>query len=61
VAVEDIDETEPAEPAWIVIDSDELIVLLRRCYDGEDPDFVMLEMYASAETHEYEDDDGDIF
>jgi hypothetical protein len=62
VAVEDIDDTEPAEPAWIVIDSDDLLDLLRKVKDGEDPEMVMLEMYVNSEVHDCDEEDfGDIF
>lgn len=46
---DDLDD-EPARPTWVVIDSDSLLEMLRRCHDGADPDLVLLESYANAET-----------
>ncbi len=40
----------PPRPMWVVIESTDLLDMLRRCHNGADPDLVMLESYANAET-----------
>lgn len=35
---------------WWTISADDLMSMLRRCADGEDPDLVYAEEYANAEV-----------
>lgn len=37
---------------WNVISDEELMRLLRRCHEGEDPDLVYTEFYANADHDE---------
>jgi hypothetical protein len=43
---------------WWTMSGEALMEMMRRCYNGEDPDLVYAEEYANAE-HEEEVSDGD--
>lgn len=39
---------------WWVIEGDFLASLLRRAFDGEDPELLYVEAYSNSETERYE-------
>lgn len=43
-------DSDPPRTSWVVIDSDSLLEMLRRCHAGEQPDLVFLESYANADV-----------
>jgi hypothetical protein len=40
---------------WWVIEDTELLRMMERCKDGEDPDLVYLEEYANSDHEDYRD------
>jgi hypothetical protein len=48
----------PTALGWWSISGEDLLVMLRRCHDGEDPDLVYAEAHANAE-HETPTDEDD--
>jgi hypothetical protein len=48
--------SEPAK-VWHVINSGDLLAMLRRVASGEDPEFVYLEEYVNADREEIESND----
>lgn len=41
-----------SDQGWWVISNECLMEALRRCANGEDPEWVYIEMYANCEEHE---------
>ena len=42
-----------SELGWWTISGEDLLDMLRRSHDGEDPDLVYAEAYANSEHHHY--------
>lgn len=52
-----MDDTEPAELGWHVIHGQDLITLLFRAFEGEDPNLLMLSLFANSDTMKVPDDE----
>ena len=50
------EEDKPAKDlGWHTMPGELLLSLLRRCYKGEDPDLVFVQLWANAEREDYRD------
>lgn len=47
---------DPPPLGWWAISGDDLLILLRRAYAGEDPDLLYAEAYANSERSEDDDE-----
>jgi hypothetical protein len=43
---------------WWTISGEDLLAMLRRAYDGEDPDLLYAEAYANSDVTDYSGGDG---
>lgn len=48
-----------ARTIWWSISGDEILAMLRRVHDGEDPDLVYAEHYANSEHEDHSGDESD--
>lgn len=46
-------EDQQSRGAWCVIHTDDLLRLMHRAHDGEEPGDLLLEWYVEADTHEH--------
>jgi len=44
---------------WWVIHGDELMEAFQKCFEGEDPEFVYIELYANGDVREEGDEDAE--